>query len=104
MPRISEIEIIGRNRTNKKIKLINKPIVPMNIDQSQNVGLYIAQDDGRKSRCRLGIMIMNLSSHIPTSTTSDITQSSTTLCRTFLIHRTCGITTLQKISDQYIVA
>jgi len=36
--RISKIEIIGRNRMNRKSRATNNPIVPMKVDQSQNVG------------------------------------------------------------------
>ena len=37
--RISAIEIIGRNRTNRNNSVRNKPIVPMKVLQSQIVGL-----------------------------------------------------------------
>src|SRR3981189_985735 len=37
--RISAMEIAGRTRTNRKIRVTNMPIVPMNVAQSQNVGL-----------------------------------------------------------------
>ena len=36
--RISKIEIIGRKRMNRNSSVRNRPIVPMNVDQSQNVG------------------------------------------------------------------
>jgi len=36
--RISKIEIMGRNRMNRKSRARNNPIVPMKVDQSQNVG------------------------------------------------------------------
>ena len=36
--RISKIEIIGRNRMNRKNSVTNIPIVPMNVIQSQIVG------------------------------------------------------------------
>ena len=38
MVRISAMEIIGRKRTNRNSSEKNRPIVPMNVDQSQNVG------------------------------------------------------------------
>src|SRR6266849_2817714 len=37
--RISAMEIAGRKRTNRKIRVTNMPLVPMNVAQSQNVGL-----------------------------------------------------------------
>jgi len=36
--RISKIEIIGRNRMKRKSRATNNPMVPMKVDQSQNVG------------------------------------------------------------------
>src|SRR6266550_6987885 len=98
---ISKIEIIGKKRMNRNNKLRKSPIVPRNIEKSQIVGLYIAQDEGRKSRCRLVTIITNRSSHIPMLTMSELTNKSGTFQRTFLDHRSCGITMLQVISDQY---
>src|SRR5229473_693937 len=37
--RISAMEFAGRTRTNRKIRVTNMPMVPMNVAQSQNVGL-----------------------------------------------------------------
>src|SRR5882724_9341804 len=37
--RISAMEIAGRTRTNKKINMTNRPMVPMKVAQSQTVGL-----------------------------------------------------------------
>src|SRR5258708_23287833 len=37
--RISAMEIAGRTRTNRKIRVTNMPMVPMKVAQSQNVGL-----------------------------------------------------------------
>src|SRR6266478_1969072 len=37
--RISAMEIAGSTRTNRKIRVTNMPMVPMNVAQSQNVGL-----------------------------------------------------------------
>src|SRR6266403_896640 len=37
--RISAMEIAGSTRTNRKINMTNRPMVPMNVAQSQNVGL-----------------------------------------------------------------
>ena len=38
--------MIGTNLTNRKISVKKKPIVPVNIERSKIVGLYIAHDDG----------------------------------------------------------
>ena len=42
--------------------------MPINIDQSNIVGEYIAQLDGTKSRCKLVTIITKRSNHIPTLT------------------------------------
>ena len=89
--RISKIEIIGRKRRNRNSSVRNRPIVPTKVDQSQNVGWYMPHDDGRKSRCRLVTMMTNRSSHMPTLTISEMTNSDGTLVRTRLNHSTCGI-------------
>src|SRR6185436_12432322 len=102
--RISKIEITGKNRINRNNKLRKSPIVPRNIEKSQIVGLYIAHDDGRKSRCKLVTMITNRSSHIPTLTMIEIINSSATFPRARRDHRICGIKILHRINDQYAAA
>src|SRR5258705_417186 len=99
--RISKIEIIGRKRRNRNRSERNKPIVPRNVDQSQNVGWYIPHEEGRKSRCRLVTMMTKRSSHMPTFTTSEIMKSNGTLVHTRFSQSACGTATLQKISSQY---
>ena len=100
MVRISKMEIIGRNRRNRNNSVRNRPIVPRKVDQSQNVGAYMPQDEGRKSRCRLSTMMTKRSSHMPTLTTSAMMKSSGTLVRTRLNQSICGMTTLHRISAQ----
>src|SRR5215469_9822959 len=97
---ISAIEIIGRNLMNRNMQATKKPIVPMKVAQSHIVGLYMPQDEGRKSRLRLVITITNRSSHIPTSTNRDAANTAAVEFRTRLIHRTWGTITLQAIKDQ----
>src|SRR5687767_451709 len=77
-------------------------MVPMNIDQSKTVGLYIAHDDGRKSRFKLVTMITNLSSHIPILTTIDIRNSQNALSLNRLNQRNWIEMPLQRIRSQYI--
>ena len=43
----------------------NKPTLPNNVAQSQIVGVYIAQLDGTKSRCRLVTTMTKRSIHMP---------------------------------------
>src|SRR3954471_12481668 len=100
MVRISKIEIIGRKRRNRNSSDRNRPMVPMKVDQSQNVGAYMPHDEGRKSRCRLSTMITKRSSHMPMLTMIEITNSAGTVVRIFLNHSSCGMTTLHKISAQ----
>src|SRR5687767_14963107 len=76
-------------------------MVPMNIDQSNIVGLYIAHDDGRKSRFKLVTIMTNRSSHIPTDTTIEIKNSQNGLSRNRLNHSSWIDIPLQKISIQY---
>src|SRR5207249_5864718 len=82
--RISKIEIIGRNLRNRNNSVRNSPIVPMKVDQSQIVGLYLPHAEGRKSRCRLVTTMMNRSSHMPTFTRSEMPKRIRTLVRTRL--------------------
>src|SRR5216684_1269046 len=79
--RISAMEIAGRTRTNRKIRVTNMPMVPMNVAQSQNVGLYRPQAEGTKSRVRLMTTITKRSSHMPIFTTIDMINRTMTLWR-----------------------
>src|SRR5579885_2608365 len=99
--RISAMEIIGRKRKNRNSSARNRPIVPTKVPQSQIVGEYMPHDEGRKSRCRLVTTMTKRSSHMPTLTISEMTNSTGTLVRIFLNHSACGIAMLQRISAQY---
>ncbi len=70
----------------------------MKVVKSQNVGLNLPHDEGRKSRCRLVTMITKRSSHMPMFTMSEMTNRIGTLVRTRLNQSTCGVITLQRIS------
>src|SRR5687767_5172060 len=78
-----------------------KPIVPINIDQSNTVGEYIAHELGRKSRFKLVTIITNRSSHIPIETTIEIMNSQNGLSRNRLNHSNWIDNPLHKISSQY---
>src|SRR5215213_7123151 len=93
--------MIGRNRTNRKISEKKNPSVPMNIDQSMIVGEYIAHEDGRKSRFKLVTMMTNLSSHMPTLTTSEIMNSQNGLSRKRLNQSSWIDMPLHRINSQY---
>src|SRR4029077_17620781 len=69
--RISAMEIAGRTRTNRKSRVTNMPMVPMNVAQSQNVGVQRPQAEGTKSRVRLMTTMTKRSSHMPIFTTMD---------------------------------
>src|SRR5712692_1522918 len=99
--RISAIEITGRKRMNRNSSATKSPIVPASMVQSQIRGMYMPQAEGMKSRCRLTTTITNRSSHMPTFTTRDITNSAGTFVRTFRNHKSCGARMLQAISAQY---
>src|SRR4029079_11320039 len=101
MVRISKIEIIGTNRTNRKMSDANMPSVPTKVAQSHTVPAYAPHEDGRKSRLRLVTTITKRSSHMPVFTMSEIRKRSGMFVRTFLNHSVCGMTPLQKMSVQY---
>jgi hypothetical protein len=98
--RISKMAIAGRKRMKRKKSARNSPIVPANMLKSQRVGAYMAQDEGRKSRCRLVTMMMKRSSHMPTLTSSDRMKSSGMLSRTLRNQNSWIMTALMAISDQ----
>src|SRR6478736_5506918 len=93
--------IIGRNRQNSKKSVKKRPNVPMNVMTSIQVGWYIAQLEGRKSRCSEVTIMTNRSNHIPTSTHSATAMVQKRLVRAFLNQKTCGLTTLQNIIVAY---
>src|SRR5712664_2299340 len=96
--RISAMEIAGRTRTNRKIRVTNMPIVPMNVAQSQKVGLYRPQAEGTKSRVRLMTTMTKRSSHMPIFTTMDMKKRKGTLWRILKDQSVCGSRMLQRIS------
>src|ERR1035437_3873245 len=98
--RTSKIEIIGRRRMNSINRTRNSPMVPRYVAQSQRVDSKTRHEEGRLSCARLATMITKRSSHMPTSTISDQTKSTTVLLRTFLNHRALGAITLQAMSTQ----
>src|ERR1035438_2962022 len=98
--RTSKMEIMGNKRINRKNRNRNKPMVPAKVNTSQRVAWKIPQEEGRKSCARLDTMIMKRSSHMPTSTTIDETNSNAGFVRTRLIQRNCGAMMLQLISSQ----
>ena len=86
---------------NRKSRARKRPIVPMNVAQSQTVAVYMPHDDGRKSRWRLVMTITKRSSHIPTLTTIAISEEERRCCeRTRRNQRSWGVRMLQKISAQ----
>src|SRR5258708_371146 len=95
------MEMAGSTRTKRRKRQRNSPIVPANVDQSQNVGRYIPHELGRKSLCSEITTITNRSSHIPTFTTSASTNTVCGLTRTRRDQSSCGTTMLQKSSAQY---
>src|SRR5262249_10343812 len=98
--RISKMEIAGRKRTNRKMRVAKSPRGPRKPAESYFVPAYIPQDEGRKSRCRLVTMITNRSSHMPMLTTNDITNSTPTFVRRFFTQSRFGATTLQRMRSQ----
>src|SRR5439155_18285025 len=102
--RTSEMEIIGRKRTNRNSSDKNKPMLPKSVAQSQKVGKYICQLEGRKSRCKLVTTMTKRSTHIPRFTDRAMKNRTTGLVRTPFDQSACGTTTLRKIKVQKIHA
>src|SRR6266849_2491282 len=100
--RISKMEIIGRNLMKRNSRKMNRPIEPMNIDQSHFVPWYMPQDDGRKSRLSEVGMITKRSSHMPTFTNIAVMKSTSVLVRNRFTHMSCGANPLQTIRAMYI--
>src|SRR5215210_1840948 len=74
----------------------------MNIVQSNIVGLYIAHEEGKKSRFKLVTMMTKRSSHMPALTISEIMKSQKALSRNLLNQRSCIEAPLHNRSSQYI--
>src|SRR5262249_9150621 len=97
--RISKIEIIGRNRRNRKNKVRNSPMGPMYVAQSQMVGRYRPQAAGRKSRWRVGTTTGERSSDMPELATMEMKKRTPTFDRTRRNQSAWGTTTLHRIND-----
>src|SRR4051812_8081856 len=97
MVRISKMEIIGRNRMNRKSRERNRPIVPRKVIQSHIVPRYMPHDDGRKSRCRLVMTITKRSIHMPALTNMATMKRPTAEERTLRSHSACGARRLHTI-------
>src|SRR5438552_1709257 len=65
---ISDIAIIGRNRTKSRKSEVKIPSVPMYVQMSTHVGINRPHDDGIKSRCNPPTMMMKRSNHMPALT------------------------------------
>src|SRR6267378_3591126 len=76
----------------KQVK--NSPKLPTSVPTSMTVGRYIDQLDGKKLRCSDVTMITNRSSHMPTFTRIDTTNSAATFCLMRRAHSNCGAITL----------
>src|SRR5947207_11924077 len=92
--------IIGTYRTNSMKNVKNRPIVLMNVAQSQMVGEYRPQALGTYSRVSV-ITITYRSNHMPTRAMTETVNRMSGFIRHFLTHRICGQTKLQKIRHQY---
>ena len=71
-------------------------IEPKSRPQSTQVGVYMAQLDGMKSRCSETAMMTKRSAHMPMFTRMETTKSTTRLRRIEGNQKICGASTLQK--------
>src|SRR4051812_16149752 len=85
---------------NKNCSVRNRPMLPSSVAQSQNVGKYIAQLEGTKSRCRLVTTITNRSTHMPRFTDKATKKRATVFVRTFCDQSNCGTTQFSAIKPQ----
>src|SRR5437899_10613376 len=85
---------------NSSIKVRNSPMLPSRVAQSQNVGMYIFQLEGTKSRAKLVTTMTNRSTHIPTLAESATRNSAISFVRIFRDHSSCGSTQLSVINTQ----
>src|SRR5690242_18907579 len=86
-PFTSLIEITGNSLKKMRKAVKNNPKLPNSKPISVIVGAYIAQLDGRKSRCKDVTMITNRSNHIPTLMRIDKTKMAGIQVRSFLIQK-----------------
>ena len=79
------MEITGNSRRKIRNAVKNKPKLPTSKPTSASVGEYMAQLDGRKSRCREVTMITNRSNHMPI-----VTRKLTTKIQNALVRQAYG--------------
>src|SRR5207302_501799 len=99
--RISNVGMMGSRRTNRNMSAVNSPSVPINVDQSQNVGTNTPHADGRKSWLSEPTTMTNRSIHMPMLISSDTMKRGTTPVRTCLNQSSCATPTLNNNSSQY---
>src|SRR5580704_6534420 len=86
---------IGRKRIKSRKRVRKIPKVPMKVKASTQVGEYIRQADGRKSRCNEITKITNRSNHMPALAHIETKKTMVQFLRKARTHISCGITTLQ---------
>ena len=100
----SPMEMTGSTRVNSRNIVKKRPKVPTKVITSTQVGEYVLQLEGRKSRCRLVTMMTKRSNHMPTLMTSESTKMAAGEVRIFLNQKNCGLTTLHVTIVQYAQA
>jgi hypothetical protein len=86
---------------NKKNKKKNQPNDPTYNEMSQTEGVYSAQEDGRKSRCKLRTIITQRSNHMPILIKIEMIKIAGRFVRIRFDHNSCGMMILHPISVQY---
>ena len=72
----------GNSRTNNRKRNAKRPSEPRKWAQSQNVGAYVPQDDGRNEWCSVLTISMKRSSHMPAMMSTLTMKSAVGLRRT----------------------
>src|SRR6266496_3062944 len=93
----SAIATIGRNRQKSRNIVKNKPKLPASMPRSTQVVTNMPHLLGRKLRCSDVRMMTKRSNHMPMFTHIATNITAARLLRSFLLHSSCGATTLQKV-------
>src|SRR4051794_18290321 len=98
--RTSDIETIGRKRSNRKNSVIKRPIDPASVIQSQSVGWNSNHHDGMRLWFRLDSVKTMRSIHMPTIIPPEISNSKIRLRRTNGNQSNCGMIEFSAFSVQ----
>ena len=94
-PFTSLMAMTGSSRVKRRKRVKKSPKEPSRMATSTRLGVYIVQELGRKSRCRLETTMTKRSNHIPTFTRIETVSSTGMLRRRRRTQSSWGMATLQ---------